>query len=110
MNANSLHPSDPSPESSDPKALMVDKPGDNSGGHQHPDHPGKVPVTVDGVVKYVKKGKYLVSEFKVEVGVAADLELDQVVDGEFQALADDAELHIKGGEVFISHVRQGGSS
>jgi hypothetical protein len=52
----------------------------------------------------------MVSEFKVEVGVASDLELDQVVDGVFQPLDDNAEVHIKGGEVFISHVRQGGSS
>jgi hypothetical protein len=69
-----------------------------------------VTVTVDGEAKEVARGKYLVSEFKAVVGVPADYELDQVVDGEFKPLADDATLHIKGDEVFVSHVRRGGSS
>ena len=69
-----------------------------------------VPVTVDGQPKQVARGKYVVSEFKALVGVQADYELDQVVDGEFQPLADDATIHIKGQEVFVSHVRRGGSS
>jgi hypothetical protein len=69
-----------------------------------------VTVTVDGQTKEVARGKYLVSEFKAIVGVQADYELDQVVDGEFKPLADDATLHIKGDEVFVSHVRRGGSS
>ena len=69
-----------------------------------------VTVTVDGQAKEVARGKYVVSEFKAIVGVPADYELDQVVDGEFGPLADDATLHIKGDEVFVSHVRRGGSS
>ncbi|PWT71110.1 MAG: hypothetical protein C5B46_08700 [Proteobacteria bacterium] len=69
-----------------------------------------VTVTVDGQAKEVARGNHLVSEFKASVGVPADYELDQVVDGEFKPLADDATLHIKGGEVFVSHVRRGGSS
>jgi hypothetical protein len=32
------------------------------------------------------------------------------VDGTFLPLDDNAVLHIKGGEIFISHVKQGGSS
>ena len=81
----------------------------------HAPPPGKpenhvVKVTVDGLAKEVARGKYLVSEFKAMVGVPADYELDQVVDGEFQPLTDDATLHIKGEEVFVSHVRRGGSS
>ena len=79
-------------------------------------HPGDsadkhlVPVTVDGDIKHVRRGKYLVSEFKAAVGVPADYELDEVMDGEFRPLADDATIHIKGEEVFVSHVRRGGSS
>jgi hypothetical protein len=77
-----------------------------------PDKPEKhlVTVTVDGQAKQVARGKHVVSEFKTIVGVPADYELDQVVDGEFRPLADDATLHIKGEEVFVSHVRRGGSS
>ena len=69
-----------------------------------------VTVTVDGQAKEVARGKYIVSEFKAIVGVPADYELDQVVDGEFKPLADDATLHVRGDEVFVSHVRRGGSS
>ena len=69
-----------------------------------------VPVTVDGEIKHVRRGKYLVSEFKATIGVPADYELDEVVAGEFRPLADDATIHIKGEEVFVSHVRRGGSS
>lgn len=77
----------------------------------HEDPPGQlVMVTVDGTARPMKKGKYVVSEFKEAVGVPADYELDQVIDGRFDPLADDAALHIKGDEVFVSHVRRGGSS
>lgn len=69
-----------------------------------------VTVTVDGQPKQVERGKHVVSEFKAIVGVPADYELDQVVDGEFRPLADDATIHVKGHEVFVSHVRRGGSS
>lgn len=110
MNDNLHHHSDGASESNGSDLPLVDKQGREQQEHPHPDHPGKVQVTVDGAAKLVKKGKYAVSEFKLEVGVAPDLELDQVVDGVFQPLSDNAEIHIKGEEVFVSHVRQGGSS
>lgn len=69
-----------------------------------------VEVTVDGHKKKVSRGKYLVADFKNAVGVAADLVLDQVVEGQFHELSDTGELHIKGGEQFVSHARGGGSS
>ncbi len=69
-----------------------------------------VPITVDGNLKHVLEGRHIVSTLKAEVGVPKDYELDQVIQGEFQALADDAPIHIKGHEVFVSHVRRGGSS
>jgi len=69
-----------------------------------------VSVTVDGKSRTVPEGTYLVSEFKKLVGVDAAKELDEVVHGELKALDDNQKIHIKGGEVFISHARQGGSS
>jgi hypothetical protein len=77
--------------------------------HEPNDHQF-VQVSVDGHQKTVKKGKYIVSEFKAIVDVPANYELDQVVAGQFDPLADDATIHIKGDEVFVSHVRRGGSS
>lgn len=79
-------------------------------GHHHP-HPGHdVTVTVDGVKHEVRKGDYIVSQFKKLVGVDAARELDEVVHGEFKPLDDNAHIEIKGGEIFVSHVRTGGSS
>ena len=77
----------------------------------HPIPPGQlVQVIVDGVTKTVRKGKYMVSEFKDMVGVPVDYELDMVVGGKFDPLGDGDTVHIKGEEVFVSHVRRGGSS
>jgi hypothetical protein len=69
-----------------------------------------ITVIVDTKPKEVKPGSRLVSEFKKEVGVEASLALDEVINGEFQTLDDSGHVHPKGGEVFVSHVRTGGSS
>lgn len=81
----------------------------HSGEHTH-DHRKQVTVTVDGKPHDVHKGSYVVSEFKKLVGVDPSKELDEVVHGELKPLDDNQTIHIKGGEVFISHARQGGSS
>lgn len=79
--------------------------------HLHDHHPPKlVTVTVDGKPKEVAPGEYVVSNFKEKVGVPANYELEEVKDGRMIPLADDARIHIHGGEVFISHVKRGGSS
>jgi hypothetical protein len=67
-------------------------------------------ITVDDVQREIAPGDYLVSDFKHRFGVPADYELDVVVCGQFGPLADNAEIHIEGGEVFVGHVRRGGSS
>jgi hypothetical protein len=69
-----------------------------------------VTISVDGSDRWVPKGKYVVSEFKGMVAVSPEYELDQVEDGRFEPLPDGDTVHIKGGEVFVSHVRRGGSS
>jgi hypothetical protein len=75
---------------------------------QDPKH--LVAIEVDGTQRQVEKGKYVVSELKALLGIAPEYELDQVEGGRFEALADDATIHIKGEEIFVSHVRRGGSS
>ena len=80
---------------------------------QEPDQPQTGPdvtVTVDTQSKTVHRGSWVVSAFKEVVGVAADRALDEVIGGEFKPLQDTQRITIKGGEVFVSHVRQGGSS
>jgi hypothetical protein len=76
-------------------------------GHHHKKEVG---VTVDGTSHRVPEGTYVVSAFKKVVGVDPSKELDEVVHGELKPLDDNQEIHIKGGEVFISHARQGGSA
>jgi hypothetical protein len=69
-----------------------------------------VTVTVDTHVRTVRRGSWSVAEFKKEVGVDASRALDEVFAGEFRPLADDGRITIKGGEIFVSHARQGASS
>jgi hypothetical protein len=69
-----------------------------------------VQVTVDSRPTEVQAGSYTVTAFKILISVAAGRVLDQVVGGEFRELSDNQTIRIKGGEVFVSHVRQGQSS
>lgn len=70
----------------------------------------KVEVDVDHKPHHVFPGPYIVSTFKEIVHVPATKVLEQAVGGELKLLDDAATIEIKGSEVFISHVRTGGSS
>jgi multidrug resistance efflux pump len=70
----------------------------------------EIEIKVDGRTLKVRAGTYVVSEFKKLVGVAADRELDIVEHDRFKPLADSAEITIHQCEVFVSHVRTGGSA
>jgi hypothetical protein len=70
----------------------------------------RVKVEVDNHPKHIPPGIYVVSDFKSLVDVPAEKELDQVINGNLTTLDDSASVTIKGGEVFFSHVRRGGSS
>ena len=72
--------------------------------------PAEIEVKVDGVVKMVAPGTYIVSAFKAMVGVAADRELDVIHGSVFEPLNDDARITIHECESFVSHARTGGSS
>jgi len=47
-----------------------------------------------------------VTELKRVLGVDPSRVLDEVIGGEFKELPDNGTAHIKGGEIFVSHVRQ----
>ncbi len=70
----------------------------------------KVIVTIDGAPKEIHRGSYVVAELKAALDVDPTRALDEVINGEFKPLDDTARITIKGGEIFVSHVRQGGSS
>ena len=77
-----------------------------------PDSPGEsqVAVSIDGVSKKVHRGSHTVAELKSLLGIASLLDLDQEIGGVLTPLANDQRVTIKGGEVFFSHARTGGSS
>jgi hypothetical protein len=77
---------------------------------ERPESKREVQVTVDNVKHEVQRGDYVVSEFKKLVGVDPARELDEIIKGELKPLDDNARIVIKGGEVFVSHVRTGGSA
>ena len=93
----------------DHNAESKEKQGQGGGGKPDDDK-HLVTFNLDGKDRQIEKGKYQVSDIKRRYGIAADYELDLVVDGTFEPLANDAFVKIHGGEVLVSHVRGGGSS
>lgn len=75
-----------------------------------PEQGPTVTITVDNQQYSLHRGHILVSDLKAAVGVPATKDLDQVVAGELKPLQDTDKLVLKGGEVFITHERTGGSS
>ena len=77
--------------------------------HEHP--PKQIAVTIDTRRKEIAAGEYTGATLKDALGVPADYDLDQVLNGEFVEITDGAKIVLeKGGEHFVSHVRRGGSS
>lgn len=72
--------------------------------------PKLVQVTIDGKQKTVQAGTYTVTELKRVLGIDTSRVLDEVIRGEFKELQDSDTIHVKSGEIFVSHVRQGQSS
>jgi hypothetical protein len=70
----------------------------------------EVHITINGASKLIHRGRQSVVEIKKVGGVPLADELEQLVDGKLTPLPDDGAVTIKGGEVFMSHVRSGGSS
>jgi hypothetical protein len=84
--------------------------------HQkQPDRPRPEPgpevhITINGVSRVIHRGRRTVVEIKTLGEVPLADELEQLIDGKLTPLPDDGAVTIKGGEVFMSHVRSGGSS
>lgn len=72
--------------------------------------PIEVKITIDKVVTAIRPGRHTVTEIKKLGGVPQADELEQLIDGKLKPLPDDGTVTIKGGEIFMSHVRSGGSS
>ena len=69
-----------------------------------------VNITIKGVTKSIHRGRQTVVEIKNLGGVPLADDLEQQIDGKLTPLADDGAVTIKGGEIFLSHPKDGGSS
>jgi hypothetical protein len=69
-----------------------------------------VTITIDTKPRKIHRGRQSVAEIKKAGEVPLAYELEQLNDGKLVALPDDGHVTIKGGEVFLSHPKDGGSS
>jgi len=69
-----------------------------------------VAITVDGKERKIHRGRQTVAQIKLAGEVPAADELSEIINGKITPLADDGSVVIKGGEVFVSNRRSGGSS
>jgi hypothetical protein len=73
-------------------------------------HEHLVKVQLNGTAKEIKGGHYKGRHLRMVLGVPAEHELDLVVSGEFRPIANEDDITVHGGEVFVSHCGQGASS
>jgi hypothetical protein len=76
----------------------------------NPEPGPEVHITINGVSKLIHRGRRTVVVIKTLGDVPLADELEQLIDGKLTPLPDDGAVTIKGGEVFMSHVRSGGSA
>lgn len=76
----------------------------------HPEPGPEVHITINGTSKLIHRGRRTVVEIKTLGGVPLADELEQLIAGKLTPLPDAGAVTIKGGEVFVSHVRSGGSA
>jgi hypothetical protein len=69
-----------------------------------------VTITINEVPTTIHRGRQTVVELKKVGNIALADELEQVIEGKLTPLLDDGNVTIKGGEMFVSHPRDSGSS
>lgn len=69
-----------------------------------------VTVTINDLPKPIHRGRRSVAEIKKVGGVPLADDLEQLIEGKLVGLKDDANVTIKGGEIFVSHPKDSSSS
>lgn len=77
--------------------------------HKH-EEPRLVEIHINRKPYQISRGKHTVAEIKKLGGVLVTDELEELINGKLDPLADDSSVLIKGCEKFFSHVRDGSSS
>lgn len=87
-----------------------DKPDHDKPDHDPPQTGPEVGITINNDPYRIHRGRATVVEIKKLGKVALADTLCLVVNGQLQPLPDDGAVTIKGGEVFVSHTKDCGSS
>jgi hypothetical protein len=82
----------------------------NHGHQEGHEHCPTVTIHVNNEEVFLHPGYYAVATLKKLAGVPLADDLDELVECKLTPVADDATLHIRGCEIFVSHVKDGGSS
>ncbi len=82
----------------------------NDNGHGNGPGNSKVNITVNDTNYSIHRGRQTVVEIKNAGKVPLNHALEQIIDGQIVPLEDNGSVVIKGGEVFISHIKDGGSA
>jgi len=82
----------------------------NDNGHGNGPEQSFVSITINDTETSIHRGRQTVVEIKKAGKVPLNHALEQVIDGKIIPLDDDDSVVIKGGEVFISHIKDGGSA
>lgn len=69
-----------------------------------------VKIVINDVEKEIHRGRRTVVEIKEIGNVPLNHALEQVVDGVLTPLDDNGSVVIKGDEIFVSHIKDGGSA
>lgn len=69
-----------------------------------------VSVSINSTEHRIARGNHTVAALKKLGGVALADDLEQVIDGRLTPLRDDGSVVIEGGERFVSHPKDAGSS
>lgn len=77
---------------------------------EDPQHGPTVTIKVNGIDRPIHRGRQTVEKIKNAGQVPLADDLEQVIDGKLTPLRDDGAVTIKGGEVFVSHPKDSGSS
>jgi hypothetical protein len=84
--------------------------GHDQHGHHGDEHCHTVDIYVDNKRVVLHPGHYDVPTLKKLSGVPKADDLDQLIDSKLKPIPDDATIHIRGCEIFIAHIKEGGSS
>lgn len=77
---------------------------------QDPQKGPMVDIKINEETYSIHRGNNTVAQIKAVAGVPVADDLVQLIDGKLNPLADDGSFTIKGGEIFVSHPKDGKSA